>query len=451
MSDNGAANLASALPRCPALRELWLGSAITDEGAEKLALSLRDPKTRLKRLALGGIMRGGLPLINLKLGAGATEAFAEAFRERPSGPLETLRLSGCEGIGGEACINLVRRPHPLPPPWHHQPPPAPPPPPPTPPTRRRPRPLEQVASLAACATLTRLHIDGCGLTREHTPRLLDAVQSAVWCLHEVWRARTRRPPRPARSRAISRAPRGTPPSPHNTPTSQLRVEYDATGKRRYSTAEGEEGRVLTLQQRLSLAKILEDNRSMGRRRVDSWRLSRSLEEARTHPLLHRAAAPTCAAQPPLHLPRALQVAWVFNHYCANIRSETVDAGLEAWGGPDCAQFIRNVGLPQYDICFEGNMTGAKVRTRQAPSSPAEPLRPRRTGRHLQPWVMSGSETSPSALAPSRVRADAVADDVAARAAGRHFLRPPEGRDEGGAAPAARLCAAPPVPTSEAPD
>ena len=129
----------------------------------------------------------------------------------------------------------------------------------------------------------------------------------------------------------------------------MRIEYDATGKRRYSTAEGEEGRVLTLQQRLSLAKILEDNRSMGRRRVDSWRLSRSLEEARTHPLLHRAAAPTCAAQPPLHLPRAVQVAWVFNHYCANIRSETVDAGLEAWGGPDCAQFIRNVGLPQYDI------------------------------------------------------------------------------------------------------
>ena len=114
MSDNGAANLASALPRCPALRELWLGSAITDEGAKKLALSMRDPKTRLKRLALGGIMRGGLPLINLKLGAGATEAFAEACRERPSGPLETLRLSGCEGIGGEACINLVRRPHPLP-------------------------------------------------------------------------------------------------------------------------------------------------------------------------------------------------------------------------------------------------------------------------------------------------------------------------------------------------
>ena len=193
---------------------------------------------------------------------------------------------------------------------------------------------------------------------------------------------------------ISRAPRGTPPSPHNTPTSQLRIEYDATGKRRYSTAEGEEGRLLTLQQRLSLAKILEDNRGMGRRRVDSWRLSRSLEEARTHPLLPRAAAPTCAAQPPLHLPRAVQVAWVFNHYCANIRSETVDAGLEAWGGPDCAQFIRNVGLPQYDICFEGNMTGAKVRTRQAPSSPAEPLRPRRTGRHLQPWVMSGSGAPP---------------------------------------------------------
>ena len=39
---------------------------------------------------------------------------------------------------------------------------------------------------------------------------------------------------------------------------------------------------LTLTLTLSpIAKILEDNRLMGRRRVDSWRLSRSLEEVPT--------------------------------------------------------------------------------------------------------------------------------------------------------------------------
>ena len=40
-------------------------------------------------------------------------------------------------------------------------------------------------------------------------------------------------------------------------------------------------RLATLQQRMLIAKILEDNRLMGQRRVDSWRLSRSLEEVPT--------------------------------------------------------------------------------------------------------------------------------------------------------------------------
>ena len=68
---------------------------------------------------------------------------------------------------------------------------------------------------------------------------------------------------------------------------------------------------------------------MGRRRVDSWRLSRSLEEVPTIYL------PTYTVY--LHHMRlasllAPQVAPVFSNYCANIRSETVDGGLEMWRG-----------------------------------------------------------------------------------------------------------------------
>ena len=81
-----------------------------------------------------------------------------------------------------------------------------------------------------------------------------------------------------------------------------------------------------------LAKVLEDNRVLGRRRVESFKLGRSLEE----------------------------VAHVFNTYCANINQASVDAGLDAWRGVDCAQFVRNVGLPQYDLTFERNLSGAKL-------------------------------------------------------------------------------------------
>ena len=91
-------------------------------------------------------------------------------------------------------------------------------------------------------------------------------------------------------------------------------------------------RLLSLQHRLLLAKVLEDNRVLGRRRVESFKLGRSLEE----------------------------VAHVFNTYCANINQASVDAGLDAWRGVDCAQFVRNVGLPQYDLTFERNLSGAKL-------------------------------------------------------------------------------------------
>jgi hypothetical protein len=47
VSDAGAVGLAAALPACASLQELWLGGAITDEGAEQLARRLRDPAARL--------------------------------------------------------------------------------------------------------------------------------------------------------------------------------------------------------------------------------------------------------------------------------------------------------------------------------------------------------------------------------------------------------------------
>ena len=50
VSDAGAAGLAAALPACASLRELWLGGAITDAGAEHIARCLRDPAARLRSL-----------------------------------------------------------------------------------------------------------------------------------------------------------------------------------------------------------------------------------------------------------------------------------------------------------------------------------------------------------------------------------------------------------------
>ena len=54
-------------------------------------------------------------------------------------------------------------------------------------------------------------------------------------------------------------------------------------------------------------------------RVDSWRLSRSLDE----------------------------VAWVFSTLCAGVDKEAIDGGLAKWDGAACAQLVTNLGLPQY--------------------------------------------------------------------------------------------------------
>ena len=70
----------------------------------------------------------------------------------------------------------------------------------------------------------------------------------------------------------------------------------------------------------------------GPRRVDSWRLSRSLEE----------------------------VAWVFSTLCATIPAAKVDAGLPAWRGDECATFVANLGLGQYAPSFAFNLNGARL-------------------------------------------------------------------------------------------
>jgi hypothetical protein len=83
-----------------------------------------------------------------------------------------------------------------------------------------------------------------------------------------------------------------------------------------------------------MAKLLEDNRRMGRRRVDSWRLSRSLDE----------------------------VAWVFTNLCSGISRDRVDAGLCMWDGSACGRLVTNMGLPKYAESFAFNLTGASLPT-----------------------------------------------------------------------------------------
>ena len=107
VGDAGAASLAAALPGCAGLQELWLGGAITDQGAYLIARCLRDPATKLRSLALGGTTRGGVAIRNPQLTARAAEAFADTC-SRPNGCLEMLRLSGNANIGGDGCVHLLK-------------------------------------------------------------------------------------------------------------------------------------------------------------------------------------------------------------------------------------------------------------------------------------------------------------------------------------------------------
>ena len=149
----------------------------------------------------------------------------------------------------------------------------------------------------------------------------------VWCLHEL--------------RLDGVAP--------ETDSATAKKRASLAGSRRLSGWRGQQGggakggaggggaaappkKLLGLKERFAIAKILEDNRAMGRRRVDSYRMKRSLEE----------------------------VAWVFTSLCTSIPHERVEAGLSAWTGTDCATFVRNLGLGQYASSFEFNLSGSKL-------------------------------------------------------------------------------------------
>ena len=286
VGDAGAARLATALPACAGLRELWLGGSITDEGAGLIALCLRDPATRLRSLALGGTTRGGVAIRNPRLTARTTDAFADTLCRR-NGCLEMLRLSGNAGIGGGGCVHLLQ-------------------------------------SLQASSSLRALHVDSCGLNKADVGLLIEALQASVWCLHEL---------RLEYDMPGTFVPGMSPRSPRDPPGGKGGEGGEGMSPGGGKPALQREGKkLLSLQNRLLLGKLLEDNRVLGRRRVESFKLGRSLEE----------------------------VAHVFNTYCANINQASVDAGLDAWRGVDCAQFVRNVGLPQYDVTFERNLSGAKL-------------------------------------------------------------------------------------------
>ena len=273
VGDVGARALATALSKGGALRELYLGNKISDMGVEGLcaAIGEKGGACRLEVLCLGGLVRGDVLLSNrLETRSGAL--LAETLRTNPDGPLQQLRLSGNATLGGTACLGII-------------------------------------GSLATCSKLRALHVEGCGLTKPEVAPLVEAMHE-VWCLHELIVDRTipeAKTAAAARANPQAQAPAGT-----EGPQKKVK-----------------QPKLLGLQHRISLSKVLEDNKVMGQRRVESWRLSRSLEE----------------------------VAWVFTTFCAGITKEIVDAGLAAWDGSACGQFVHNLGLPQYAETFAFNLTG----------------------------------------------------------------------------------------------
>jgi hypothetical protein len=142
-----------------------------------------------------------------------------------------------------------------------------------------------LGALQTHQSLRVLHLDGCGLTKLDMGSLVDICHE-VWCLHE------------------------------------LVVDRGSAAAPKAATAPVEEGgapaapkKLLSLQQKIKLTKILQDNRTLGRRRVESWKLSKSLDE----------------------------VQWVFNSLCAGLPTEEVDGGLDRWQSASCAQFVVNAG------------------------------------------------------------------------------------------------------------
>lgn len=308
VSDTGARALAAALPRATALRELLLGDKISSNGVVALTDVWKDraacASCQLSSLVLGGEVRSGVLLRNA-IDAEAIEALADLPRSHAS--LTDLRLSGNDRIGAEACVRLLAC-------------------------------LE--GSSAKRCMLRTLHIDNCGLTKEHATAFLEA-------LDHVWVLTALKADNDATFAAAAGSKPGTPGSPgsrggllgamHGESASSGKrssIKFGAPAAGAPTGGGGEVARVFTLQQRLSMSKILEENRTMGPRRVENWRLSRSLEE----------------------------VAWVFSKLCHNVPKPIVDAGLSAWTGTECAHFVRNLGLEQYAESFEFNLRGPMLRS-----------------------------------------------------------------------------------------
>lgn len=326
VGDVGARALAAVLGEACPLRELYLGDKIGDMGVEALAGALgerigeltaehddRHPKSPLEVLCLGGLVRGGVAITN-RLEARGARLLAEAFRHNPNGNLRDLRLSGNSGLGGQAVLGLV-------------------------------------ASLPTVSKLRALHVEGCGLSKGDMQPLVDMMHE-VWCLHELVLDR---------AAAVSKIPAAIHMLAHDPNAAHAPGSAPPGGDKGGGAAAGDEGgaagavkkpglskagtakklggggwgskpaagKLLGLKQRMALGKLLEDNKAMGERRVESWRLSKSLEE----------------------------VQWVFTSLCAGMPMETIEGGVARWDGEACGLFVSNLGLPQYRASFEFNLTG----------------------------------------------------------------------------------------------
>lgn len=293
VGDSGANALAPALTHaagCTTLRELWLGNKIGDMGLAALASALSSPHP-LKLLGLGGKVRGKVSVCN-RLDERSPMLLSAMLRQQPSvhEGLCALRLSGNAKMGGAGITTLLR-------------------------------------GLSSCQSLREIHVDGCGLE----PGLLQAsaimdAMNEVWCLHKL----------------VLDTVKGAATSTHGLGGAGGGGLQKSGGwglKKDGGKGEGGGGRkpLLSMQQRLGLAKLLEDNRRMGRQRVESWRLSRSLEE----------------------------VAWVFNELCNGLLPDMVDGGLSRWDGEACGTFVSNVGLPQYSASFAFNLKGSSLPSLQS--------------------------------------------------------------------------------------
>ena len=289
VSDVGATRIASTLSHAFNLQELWLGNCISDVGAEALLAAIVAPASahhaasRLNLLGLGGEVRSGVIIRNSELGPRTAEMCAEML-PRSSSCLSDLRLTGNSGISGPGCIRLLGG-------------------------------LQASQQKGGSCLLRSLHIDGCGTRRDDVPSLLRALDP-VWVLHEL----------KIDSENIDEM---------SSRASSHEVGTPAGGKSPLKVGGGGGAqRLLTLQQKLAMAKLLEDNKAMGVRRVESWRLSCSLAE----------------------------VAWVFTSLCAKVSPQVMEAGLEAWDGADCAHFVCNLGLSQYAESFAFNLRGTTLPT-----------------------------------------------------------------------------------------